>query len=140
MGGDDIHEREEIKLRLHNKELVAYIAPLCLSVCLVVVMVQAFQILGAVECAIMTIVYLPAIPSSFLALLYLMKPKNSLGLFKFTKLCNLCILLFCLTNIVYLYMSYVATFQYADLLILLNSLLLATLTYDAVRGAKKWKV
>lgn len=140
IGGDNIHEREEIKIRLKNKDLLAYLAPLVLIISLVISFIPICETRSIAEIVFLIIVFLPILPASFLSLLYLIKPSKKLQLFKFTKLCNLCILLFCISNVISLYLQYVIQIQYAEVLYLINAVLLSALTFDAIRGAKKWKI
>lgn len=140
VGGDNIHEREEIKIRLHNKDLLAYIAPLVLIIFLVFIFIFISKTCSIAELLFLLIVFLPTLPASFLSLLYLIKPGKKLQLFKFTKLCNLCILLFCVNNILFLYLLYVMNIQHIEVFYLINAILLAVLTVDAIRGAKKWNI
>ena len=140
IGGDNIHEREEIKIRLKNKDLLAYLAPIALVVCLIASFIPICKTRSIAEVVFLIIVFLPILPASFLSLLYLIKPSKKLQLFKFTKLCNLCILLFCINNVLALYLQYVIQIHYAEVFYLINAALLVVLTFDAIRGAKKWKI
>ena len=140
LGGDNIHEREEIKIRLKNKDLFAYVAPFVLVIVLIAIFVQILKFRSLDEAIFLLIVFLPTLPASFLSLLYLIKPAKKLQLFKYTKLCNLCILLFCLNNMIFLYVLYMTQFEYTEVFYFINSLLLAILTFDTIRGAKKWKI
>lgn len=140
IGGDNIHEREEIKIRLKNKDLIAYLAPIVIVVSLIVSFIPICKTRNSAEIVFLIVVFLPTLPASFLSLLYLIKPGKKLQLFKFTKLCNLCILLFCINNVLFLYLQYVAQIQYVEVFYLINVVLLAVLTFDSIRGAKKWKI
>lgn len=106
LGGDNINERKEIRFKLNKKDSLAYVAPAVLVLFLIGIMLPMFKTKNTFELIFLIVMFAPVLPASFLSLLYLIKPGDKLQLFKFTKLCNLCILLFCISNSAYLYFCF----------------------------------
>ncbi|MCQ2752007.1 MAG: hypothetical protein MJ189_02785 [Coriobacteriales bacterium] len=137
--GDKIDKREELKIHYKKHDLFAYIAPAILGVALIYMIYVAKDQVTLSKIIFLTIVYIPILPASFLSLLYLVRPSDAVKIYKYTKLSNLFILLFCILSVADLYLLINQMWDASSICSLVCVLALCALMYSCCRGAKGWK-
>lgn len=137
--GDKIDAPEEFDLHYKKTDLFALVAPLVLLIVLVSILGIASAKLTMGKIVFLVIAYLPVLPASYLALLYLIRLNSTMKIYRYSKLSNLFILLFCILSVVALYFMVNASWTAAAILSFACALALCALIYLCCYGAKKWQ-
>lgn len=137
--GDKIDKREELQIHYKKHDLFAYIAPIILGAALIFIFYSAFDKTTLPKLIFTVIIYIPILPASFLSLLYLVRPSDAVKIYKYTKLSNLFILIFCALSVCDLYLLANQMWDPSSICSLACVLALCALMYSCCRGAKGWK-
>jgi len=120
-----------------RQRIAAWIAPFVLVLAIIALFIAGRDRIGA--CVVLLLACLPALPSAYFSMKHLLLPDDEVGILCATRLCNVCILLFCVASVVYLFAVLLALPLLSGICTLAMAFIMAGLLHFCRMGVKAWE-